>query len=116
MKKLKILLVSLVGLVVVLSIAAVIAIKTLLPEDKVKTLVTDYARNNLNREVTFDKLSFKFIGIDLKNFKMSERSTLNDGIFIKADDFIVKVSPLPLLAKKIKISRIFSISLQSSFQ
>ena len=106
MKKLKILLVSLVGLVVVLSIAAVIAIKTLLPEDKVKTLVTDYARNNLNREVTFDKLSFKFIGIDLKNFKMSERSTLNDGIFIKADDFIVKVSPLPLLAKKIKISRI----------
>lgn len=106
MKKIKIFLISLAGLVVVLSIAAVIAIKVFLPEDKVKTLITDYARTNLNREVTFDKLSIKFIGIDLKNFKMSEKSTLADGTFIKADDFIVKVSPLPLLAKKVKISRI----------
>ena len=106
MKKLKILLFSLAGLIVVLSVAAVIAIKVFLPEDKIKSYITDYAKNNLNREVTFDKLSIKFIGIDLKNFKMSEKSTLNDGTFIKADDFIVKVSPLPLLAKKVKISRI----------
>ncbi len=106
MKKIKIFLISLAGLVVVLSIAAVIAIKVFLPEDKVKTLVADYARTNFNREVTFDKLSIKLIGIDLKNFKMSEKSTLNDGTFIKADDFIVKVSPLPLLAKKVKISKI----------
>lgn len=106
MKKLKILLISLAGLIVVLSLAAVIAIKVFLPEDKIKSYITDYAKNNLNREVTFDKLSFKLIGIDLKNFKMSEKSTLNDGIFIKADDFIVKISPLPLLKKNIKISRI----------
>ena len=106
MKKLKILLFSLAGLIVVLSVAAVIAIKVFLPEDKIKSYITDYAKNNLNREVTFDKLSIKFIGIDLKNFKMSERSTLKDGTFIKADDFIVKVSPLPLLKKNIKISRI----------
>ena len=102
MKKLKILLFSLAGLIVVLSIAAVIAIKVFLPEDKIKSYITDYAKNNLNREVTFDKLSIKFIGIDLKNFKMSERATFNEGIFIKADDFIVKISPLPLLAKKSK--------------
>ena len=106
MKKLKILLISLAGLIVVLSLAAVIAIKVFLPEDKIKSYITDYAKNNFNREVTFDKLSFKLIGIDLKNFKMSEKSTLNDGIFIKADDFIVKISPLPLLKKNIKISRI----------
>ena len=106
MKKLKILLFSLAGLIVVLSVAAVIAIKVFLPEDKIKSYITDYAKNNLNREVTFDKLSIKFIGIDLKNFKMSERSTLKDGTFIKADDFIVKVSPFPLLKKNIKISRI----------
>ncbi len=106
MKKLKILLISLVGLIVVLSLAAVIAIKVFLPEDKIKSYITDYAKNNLNREVTFDKLSFKLIGIDLKNFKMSEKSTLSDGTFIKADDFIVKISPLPLLKKNIKISRI----------
>jgi uncharacterized protein involved in outer membrane biogenesis len=106
MKKLKILFFSFISLIVVLSLAVVIAIKVFLPEDKIKSFVTDYAKNNLNREVTFDSLSFKFIGIDLKNFKMSERATFNEGTFIKADDFIVKISPLPLLAKKIKISDI----------
>ncbi|MCR4662766.1 MAG: AsmA family protein [Endomicrobiaceae bacterium] len=106
MKKLKILLVSLAGLIVVLSVAAVIAIKVFLPEDKIKNYIVDYGKNNLNREVSFDSLSFKFIGIDLKNFKMSERATFNEGTFIKSNDFIVKVSPLPLLAKKIKISKI----------
>ncbi|MBO7431731.1 MAG: AsmA family protein [Elusimicrobia bacterium] len=106
MKTLKILLVSLVGLAVVLSLAVVIAIKVFLPEDKIKSYVTDYAKNNLNREVTFDSLSFKFIGIDLKNFKMSEKATFNEGTFIKSDDFIIKISPLPLLSKKIKISNI----------
>ena len=87
MKKLKILLISLAGLIVVLSIAVVIAIKVFLPEDKIKSYIVDYAKNNLNREVSFDSLSFKFIGIDLKNFKMSERATFNEGTFIKSDDF-----------------------------
>ncbi len=106
MKKLKILLISLAGLIVVLSIAVVIAIKVFLPEDKIKSYIVDYAKNNLNREVSFDSLSFKFIGIDLKNFKMSERATFNEGTFIKSDDFIIKISPLPLLKKNIKISNI----------
>lgn len=106
MKKLKILLISLVGLIVVLALAVIIAIKVFLPEDKIKSYIIDYAKNNLNREVSFDSLSFKLIGIDLKNFKMSERATFNEGTFIKSNDFIVKISPLPLLSKKIKISNI----------
>ena len=106
MKKLKILLISLLSLVVVSALAVVIAIKVFLPEDKIKAYIIDYAKNNLNREVTFDSLSFKFIGIDLKNFKMSERATFNEGTFIKSDDFVIKISPLPLLKKDIKISNI----------
>jgi uncharacterized protein involved in outer membrane biogenesis len=106
MKTLKILLISLVSLIVIASAAVVIAIQVFLPEDKIKSYIVDYAKTNLNREVTFDKLSFKFIGIDLKNFKMSENSTFNEGTFIKSDDFIIKISPLPLLSKKIKISNI----------
>ena len=106
MKTLKILLISLVSLIVIASAAVVIAIQVFLPEDKKKSYIVDYAKTNLNREVTFDKLSFKFIGIDLKNFKMSEHSTFNEGTFIKSDDFIIKISPLPLLSKKIKISNI----------
>ena len=106
MKKLKILLISLAGLAVVSALAVVIAIKVFFPEDKIKTLVADYAKNNLNREVSFDSLSLKFIGINLKNFKMSEKATFNEGTFIKSDNFIMKISPLPLLKKNIKISNI----------
>lgn len=105
MKKIKILLISLVILLVVLSLAIIIAIKVFLPEDKIKSYITDYAKNNLNREVIFDKISFSLIGINLENFKMSEKSTFNEGTFIKADNFIIKVSPLPLLSKEIKISK-----------
>ena len=106
MKKLKILLISLISLIVVSALAVVIAIKVFLPEEKIKSYVIDYAKNNLNREVTFDSLSFKFIGIDLKNFKMSERSTFNEGTFIKSNNFVIKISPIPLLFKNIKISKI----------
>ncbi len=106
MKILKVLAVSLAGLIIVLSITAVVVLKVFLPEEKIKSYIADYAKNNFNREVTFDKLSFALIGIDLKNFKISERSTLNDGTFIKAGHFTIKISPLPLLSKKIEITNI----------
>lgn len=111
MKKLKILLVSFVGLGIILFLTAVIAIKTFLPEDKIKTYITDYAKNNLNREISFDNLSFTLIGINLDNFKMSEKATFNEGTFIKADKFTIKISPLPLLSKKIKISNVLMQSI-----
>lgn len=121
MKILKILLISFVSLIVVTAIAAVVAIKIFLPEDKIKTYIADYARTNFNREVTFDKLSFAFIGIDLQGFQMSEslkigrleyKKISNDksGTFVKAEHFMVKISPFPLLHKEVKIS---NISLQS---
>ncbi len=106
MKILKILLLSFIGLVVITAIAAAVAIKVFLPEDKIKTYITDYARTNFNKEVDFDKLSFTFIGIDLKNFRMSEIRTKENTDFVTAEHFTVKISPLPLLYKQIKISNI----------
>lgn len=111
MKTLKILLISLVSLIVVASAAVVIAIKVFLPEDKIKTYITDYAKTNFNREISFDKLSFTLIGINLEHFKMSEKTTFNEGTFIKADKFTVKIAPLPLLSKKIKISNVLMESI-----
>ncbi len=78
MKILKILLLSVAVLIVVTAVAAAVAIKVFLPEDKIKSYIVDYAKTNFNREVSFDKLSFTFIGIDLKNFSMSETKTAND--------------------------------------
>ena len=106
MKKLKILLISLIGLIVILSLAVVIAIKVFFPEDKIKSYIVDYSKNNLKREITLDKISFTFVGITLHNFAMSEKTTFNNGTFVKADHLTVKVALLPLITKKIQFTKI----------
>ena len=52
----------------------------------------DYAKNNLHREMSFDKLSFNLIGVTLENFALSESSTFQEGTFVKADKFITFIS------------------------
>ncbi len=118
MKIFKILLLSLTGLLVLTAVAAAVAVKVFLSEDKIKTYITEYAKNNLNRQVEFDKLSFAFIGIDLKNFRISDmiskdqqQQTAKDNYktpeaFVNAEHFTIKISPLPLLHKQIKISNL----------
>ncbi|MDD5101709.1 MAG: AsmA family protein, partial [Endomicrobiaceae bacterium] len=85
------------------AIAVFIAFKIFLTQEKIKSYIIDYAHTELNREVTFDKLSFNLIGFNLENFAMSEKSTFADGTFIKAKQLIVKIKVLPLLHKEITI-------------
>ncbi|MFA7674475.1 MAG: AsmA family protein [Endomicrobiia bacterium] len=85
------------------AIAVFIAFKIFLTQEKIKSYIIDYAHTELNREVTFDKLSFNLIGFNLENFAMSEKSTFADGTFIKAKQLIVKINVLPLLHKEITI-------------
>ena len=106
MKKLKILLLATAGVIVILCVAAFIAIKVFLPQDKIRTYITDYAKNNFNREISFDNLSFTLIGINLEHFKMSEKATFNEGTFIKSDKFTIKIALLPLLSKKIEVGNV----------
>lgn len=106
MKKLKIILALFVVLVILFCVGAYTALKVFVKEDKIRNYIVEYAKTNLNREVSFDSLSFHFFGLDLNNFKMSEKSTLNDGVFVKSDKLVIDISLMPLLHKEIKINNI----------
>lgn len=106
MKTLKIILMSVLFVIALLCVGIFVALKVFVNEDRIKPYVVEYAKTNLDREVSFDGLSFHIFGIDLNNFKMSEKSTFSDGTFIKADKLALDISLIPLLHKEIKINNI----------
>ena len=106
MKKLFKILLKTALVLAVLGVAGLITLRLMFPPEKVKTLALDYAKNNLHREMSFDKLSFNLIGVTLENFALSESSTFQEGTFVKADKLVVKVALLPLLKKRVEISTI----------
>lgn len=103
MRKFKLILVYSASFGIILSFMAFLAVKIFLPQEKIKQHIITYARENFNREVSFDKVSFNLIGINLNNFALSERTTFKNGTFIKARNLTVKVSLKPLLSKKIEV-------------
>jgi len=106
MKKFKIILISLVAFCFLLTVAGYVALKKYFPEDKIRSYVVEFVKNNYNRQVSLDKISFTAIGITLHNFAMSEKTTFENGTFIKADQLTVKVALLPLISKKIQFTKI----------
>ncbi|MDD3065135.1 MAG: AsmA family protein [Endomicrobiaceae bacterium] len=85
------------------SLALFVFIKIFLPQEKIKQYIVSYAKENFNREVSFDTVSFNIIGINLNNFALSERTDFTKGTFIKAKNLTVKISLKPLLHKKIEV-------------
>ena len=83
--------------------AGLITLRFMFPPAKIKTLLTQYAQKNWGREVTFDSLSFGPRGLKLSGFALSEKSTFNQGTFIKATDVTAKLALKPLLKKRIEI-------------
>ena len=106
MKKLLKILLKIALVLAILGIAGLITLRLMFPPEKLKTMALDYAKNNLHREMSFDKLSFNLIGVTLDNFALSESSTFQAGTFVKADKLVVKVALLPLLKKSVEISTI----------
>ncbi|XTP68677.1 AsmA protein [Parelusimicrobium proximum] len=90
----------------VLFIGATIAFKVMFPPEKIQQIAGSYAKEYLDREISFDSVSLALIGIKLNNFAISENATFDKGTFAKADKLIVKVSLLPLLKRQIDISTI----------
>lgn len=96
----------LAGVLVVLLIAAAVTFKIMFPPEKIKTMAQGYAKQYLGREITFDSVSFRLIGISLDNFAMSEAATFDAGTFASAKSVVAKVALMPLLKKDIQISEI----------
>lgn len=106
MKKLFKLLVKIAVVCVILLAAGLVALRIMFPPEKLKTMAVDYAKNNLQREISFDRISFNVIGVTLDNFALSENTSFQNGTFVKADKLVVKLALMPLLKKRVEIATV----------
>ena len=91
---------------VILGAAALIALRVMFPPEKLKAMALEYAKTNLQREITFDDVSLNLVGVTLDNFAISENTTFQNGTFAKADKLVVKIALKPLFQKRIEISTV----------
>lgn len=96
----------LIVIAAVLLAGGLITLKIMFPPEKIKAEVLAMAKNQLGREVSFDSVSFRLVGISLDNFAMSEASTFESGTFARAKNLVAKVALRPLFKKDIQISTI----------
>jgi hypothetical protein len=73
------------------------------PPAKIKAIMENYAKNEFDREISFDKSSFRIIGASLHNFSVSEKGGFGNGVFINVKKLSFKVRLLPLLKKNISV-------------
>jgi len=90
----------------VLLIAAFFALKKMYPPAKLKVMAQNYVSQKLQREFTFDDISFTWIGFTLTNAALSEQHTFQEGTLVKANKLTAHVAVKPLLQKRIEISTI----------
>ena len=83
------------------------ALKTFLSPEKIRTLAQQYARENWDRQISFQNLSLNWIGLTLKDFALSEQSSFEQGTFIQAKEVIAKIDVKSLLKKQIQINTLF---------
>lgn len=99
-------------LLAVLALAAFFTLKKIYPPAKLKLMAQNYVSQKLQRQFTFDSISFTWIGFTLTNAALSENQTFEDGTFIKADKLTAHVAVRPLLKKRFEITAIQANGLQ----
>ena len=107
---------KILGVLVLLAVVGLVALRIMFPPEKVKQLVLDYAQNTLHREVTFESVSFNLIGVTLNQFALSENSSFAQGTFVKADRLSVKAALWPLFKKQIEIASVYLDGLEVNIQ
>lgn len=93
-------------LLVVLLVVAFFTLKKMYPPTKLKAMAQTYVSQKLQREFTFDSISFTWIGFTLTQAALSEENTFAQGTFAKADKLTAHVAVKPLLKRRIEISTI----------
>lgn len=106
MKKFIKLLVKFAIVLAILLIAGVITLRVMFPPEKLKSMALNFAKEKLNREVTFDKVSLNLVGMTLDNFALSEDGSFKNGTFVKANQLVVKVALKPLFKKRVEIATV----------
>lgn len=93
-------------ILIVLVIAVFFTLKTMYPPAKLRGMAQNYISQKLQREFTFDSISFTWIGFTVTNAALSEEHTFQEGTFVKANKLTAHVAVKPLLQKRIEISTI----------
>jgi hypothetical protein len=107
-KPIKILL-WLVGIVVILLIVAVAAVKLFLPADKIRTLAVEKASAQLNRDVSVGDLDVSFwggLGVNLMDVAVSNPGGADSGQTLTARNVDVKLRFWPLLRGEYRLDRL----------
>lgn len=91
---------------VILGVAALVALRLMFPPEKLKSMALEYAKTNLQREITFDDISLNLVGVTLDNFAISENTSFQNGTFAKADKLVVKIALKPLFQKRVEIGTV----------
>jgi len=103
LKKILKVFVVLACIAVVLGIIGLVVLKSVFTDDRVRSYVNNAAKEYVGREVKYDRLSFNFFGITLRNLSISEKPDFSKGTFAAADRFVIKVRLKPLFKKQIRV-------------
>lgn len=87
---------------------AALAVKLLFPPAKIQAMVLERATAALQREVKLGAVSVSLFkgGLVLEDLEVSEAATFKQGVWIKAEEFQVKVKLAPLLHKKVEVDKV----------
>ena len=90
----------------VLLVCGWVAFRIAYPDHKLKQMALEYTKKNWNREISFDRISFNWVGVTLENFALSEPTSFEQGTFLKADKLQAKVAFWPLLKKRVELDTV----------
>lgn len=82
------------------------------PPARLKSMAQEYVAKKLQRQLSFEDLSFTWIGFTLTKVALSENTDFEQGTFIKADKLTAHVAVKPLFKKRIEIDKIEADGLQ----
>ncbi len=94
------------GILVVASLALLIALRFIFPPDVLKKIVVERLEQATGRRVSIEKAGFTILrglSINASGIEIGEDPRFDSPFFARADNFYLKVRLLPLLSKRIEI-------------
>jgi hypothetical protein len=92
---------KIVLIIVVVLVLATILLAIFFPQEKLRVIAQEQLTKKLSREVTIGKIGINiFQGIVIRDVKVSERHTFQQGTFVSCKAFIVKYDLLQLLHRR----------------
>src|SRR4051794_22240369 len=95
-----------VGAIAALTVIATVALRIAFPPAKLKKLVAEQVRKQLNREITLGSVRLGMGGISIGDLKLSEVPNFSSGTFLAVDRVTVSWALRPLLARQVVVQSV----------